>query len=77
MLGVVGGTRPGAQHGVVTGAFAFHAQTMRRKPGERVKPVQSAHEVREHVHRQISTADVRQLVQEDGFAPVGAPVVAR
>ena len=64
-----------AQHAVVAGQLALDAQASRHPPHPGVRPVERAHDCRQHLREAIAPRDVRQLVQEHRPASIERPGV--
>ena len=68
---------PQVQHGVVTRTLAVLPQTPARDPDERVEPVDGSKNLRRHLNRPVSAADVRKLVADDHARAVLRPIARR
>ena len=63
----------GAQHGIVAGSLLFVTQTAGDGPGEWMKPVERAREMRDQARPEIFAVQVSPLMFQGGSAPVEGP----
>src|SRR5688572_33337387 len=73
VMGIRGPWHTRSENEVVTRLFTLDAQAMRRKPRERVKPVNGARELSEQVREAVAPLDVRQLVQQNDATSFSVP----
>ena len=62
---------------VIASALLFYAAETRRKPDQRIEPVERAHDHDHHMDRIVPPTNVRQLVQQHDALTLGRPRLYR
>jgi hypothetical protein len=76
MFGVVAGSRTAREREIIARALAFVAELFRRRPHERVEPVDGTCKTTECMAHEIAPLHVRELVKKHGPAAIESPALA-
>ena len=69
VIGIIAGARAAGEHEIVAGALALGAEVARRRPDERMEPVERAGNPAKRVANEIAAPNVGQLVEDYGATP--------
>src|SRR5689334_8111641 len=60
---------------IITGSFSLNAELSRRQPHKRIKPINRARDLRDHLSQTIATFDMRQFVDKNNLSPLLGPFI--
>jgi hypothetical protein len=75
MIRIVGRSGACAQHFIVTCPFSLQTQPPRRKPDQRIEPVQRARDLGNHLGETVAALNVSQLVEQDQTPAIITPII--
>ena len=69
VIGIIAGAGAAGEHEIVAGALALGAEVARRRPDERMEPVERTGNPAKRVANEIAAPNVGQLVEDYGATP--------